>query len=68
MGYVNASFDFIIPYLAIGKPYKLVYVKLGNIPMKELIAYFNRNSETIVQLLEHHSYIILEKTRIRILD
>lgn len=36
--------------------------------LKELIDYFERNSDRIIELLGSHSYLILEKDKIRALD
>jgi len=49
-------------------PYKLILVKLGNMRLKELLAYFERNAAAIINLAEKHSFLILETDRIRILE
>jgi predicted nuclease of predicted toxin-antitoxin system len=59
--------DFYYSFVAARKPARLVLVKLGNMRLKDLLHYFERNAATIVQLLETHSFLILEKESIRIL-
>ena len=65
---ITKDIDFYYSYVANRKPYKLVLVKFGNIRLSALKTYFNNNSEKIIELLKIHSFIILEKNRIRILD
>ena len=59
--------DFYHSFIASGKPKKLILVKLGNMRIGELRNYFKMNADKIVALLEEHSFLILEKSRIRIL-
>jgi predicted nuclease of predicted toxin-antitoxin system len=49
-------------------PKKLVLVKLGNMRLKELKGYFERNAGKLIELLEEHSFIILEAGKIRVLE
>jgi predicted nuclease of predicted toxin-antitoxin system len=60
--------DFYYSYVASGKPKKLVLVKLGNMRLKALKFYFEKNASKIIELLQEHSFIILEAERIRILE
>jgi predicted nuclease of predicted toxin-antitoxin system len=60
--------DFYYSYIANRKPYKLVLVKLGNMRLAELKNYFKSNNNKIIKLLKNHSFIILEKYKIRIID
>ena len=65
---ITKDSDFYYSFIASGKPYKLVLVKLGNMRLKELLGYFDRNAATLVRLLKENSFVILEPERIRILD
>ena len=60
--------DFYYSYVAAHKPVKLVLVKFGNMRLKELKVYFERNASTIIKLLEEHSFLVLEKENIRVLE
>lgn len=65
---ITKDTDFYYSYIASRKPYKLVLVKLGNMRLEELKNYFKLNSEKILSILQNHSFIILEKKKIRILE
>jgi predicted nuclease of predicted toxin-antitoxin system len=65
---ITKDTDFYHSYVAARRPKKLVLVKLGNLRLKELKEYFERNAATIIGLLEEHSFMILELERIRVLD
>ncbi len=60
--------DFYYSYVAARKPKKLVLVKLGNMRLNELKAYFERNAGQLIELLEDHSFLILESLKIRVLE
>ena len=60
--------DFYYSYIAAHRPSKLVLVKLGNMRLKELKEYFQRNAFRIIELLEEHSFLVLEKENIRVLE
>jgi len=64
---ITKDTDFFHSYMTVNEPYKLVLVKLGNMRIKDLKAYFKKNAGKIVELLEKNSLLILEKHRIRIL-
>lgn len=65
---ISKDSDFYYSYLASRKPHKLVLVKLGNMRIQELKSYFQANAAKIISLMKDHSFIILEKGRIRILE
>lgn len=65
---ITKDSDFYHSFITFRKPYKLVFVKLGNMRLRDLKSYFERNSEQLITLLEDHSFIILEPDRIRVLD
>jgi predicted nuclease of predicted toxin-antitoxin system len=60
--------DFYYSYIAAHRPAKLVLVKLGNMRLKELEEYFTRNASTIIELLKEHSFLMLERENIRVLE
>ncbi|WP_410522742.1 DUF5615 family PIN-like protein [Pedobacter sp. BS3] len=65
---ITKDSDFYYSYISSRKPHKLVFVKLGNMRLKELKSYFERNASAIIKLLEEYSFLILEPERIRILE
>jgi predicted nuclease of predicted toxin-antitoxin system len=65
---ITKDSDFYYSFVASRKPKKLVLVKLGNMRLKELKSYFERNAGKLIELLEDHSFIILEAEKIRILE
>lgn len=65
---ITKDSDFYYSYVAVRKPKKLVLVKLGNMRLKELKAYFERNARQLITLLEEHSFLILEASKIRVLE
>lgn len=65
---ITKDTDFYYSYIASQKPYKLILVKLGNMQLSTLKKYFKDNSNKINEILKEHSFIILEKNRIRILE
>ena len=65
---ITKDTDFYYSYITVHKPYKLILVKLGNMKLIDIISYFTQNLETISKLMEDHSFLILESTRIRILE
>jgi len=65
---ITKDTDFYYSYIASQKPYKLILVKLGNMRLSELKKYFKNNCNKIIELIEEHSFIVLEKKRIRILE
>jgi len=65
---ITKDTDFYYSYLANQKPYKLVLVKLGNMRLSEIKEYFKNNADKITEKLKEHSFIIVEKNKIRILE
>lgn len=65
---ITKDTDFFYSYIATGKPYKLVLVKLGNMRLTEIKDYFKKNSAKITSLLKIYSFLILEKGRIKIME
>jgi predicted nuclease of predicted toxin-antitoxin system len=65
---ITKDTDFYYSFTTKRGPYKLVLVKLGNMRLKEIKGYFERNAKQLIALLEIHSFLILEPERIRILE
>lgn len=65
---ISKDVDFYYSFISGRRPYKLVLVKLGNMRLKELKTYFANNTNRIIELLHDHSFLILEPTRIRVLE
>ena len=65
---ITKDSDFYYSFLTSQKPYKLVLVKLGNMRLKDLKNYFKSNAANIISILKNHSFIILEKNTIKILQ
>ena len=65
---ITKDTDFYYSYIISHKPYKLVLVKLGNMRLSEIKRYFKDNSKKMLEILENHSFIVLETSKIRILE
>ena len=65
---ITKDSDFYYSYIAAGKPQKLVLAKLGNMRLTELKYYFEQNAGKIIELLNSHSFLILERESIRVLE
>lgn len=65
---ITKDTDFYYSFTTKREPYKLVLVKLGNMRLKEIKGYFERNAAQLIELLETHYFLILEPERIRILE
>jgi predicted nuclease of predicted toxin-antitoxin system len=60
--------DFYHSYITRNRPYKLILVKLGNFRIAELKEYFKTNSAKILELISVHSFLILDKRKIKVLE
>lgn len=65
---ITKDTDFYYSYIISHRPYKLVLVKLGNMRLDEIKRYFKDNSKKMLEILENHSFIVLERSKIRILE
>ena len=65
---ITKDTDFYYSYIISQRPYKLVLVKLGNMRLAEIKRYFKDNSKKMLEILEKHSFIVLERSKIRILE
>jgi predicted nuclease of predicted toxin-antitoxin system len=55
--------DFIESFIVQKKPYKLLYINVGNTPNKVLLELVAEHIEKIVELFGHHRFIELNATR-----
>ena len=65
---ITKDADFYYSYIRYKVPYKLILVRLGNMRLKQLQLYFERNAIKISELIRENSFVILEPDRIRVLD
>lgn len=65
---ITKDIDFYYSYITSRKPYKLILVRFGNMRLIDLKRYFENNCHRINTLIEVHSFIILEKETIRIIE
>ena len=65
---ITKDTDFYYSYITNRRPFKLVLVKFGNMRLSDVKNYFQKNGNKILNLLENHSFVILEKSRIRVME
>lgn len=58
---ITKDADFVNSFLTIQKPYKLLLVTTGNIKNSELEALFRTNLQTLIELLQQHTYIEISR-------
>jgi predicted nuclease of predicted toxin-antitoxin system len=58
---ITKDADFRDSHLLKGEPYKLLLVSTGNICNADLLSLFERNLERIVEVLESHTYVELDR-------
>jgi len=63
---ITKDTDFYDSFLLIGKPPKLILVKLGNVRIRELRSYFRKNWKLIEELIQTHPLLILTKDSIKV--
>jgi hypothetical protein len=61
---ITKDADFVDTFLTIQQPYKLLLVSTGNIKNSELEAVFAKNLPQIVNLLDQHDYIEIDRDTI----
>jgi predicted nuclease of predicted toxin-antitoxin system len=61
---ITKDSDFYDSFIIKNKPYKLILVKLGNTPKKEVIQFFKDHFEEIIEKLKVESMVLLSKERI----
>jgi len=61
---ISKDLDFVESLLVSDKPYKLIYIAVGNVSNKELLEIFGKNIEKIVKCIEDARLIEITKSRI----
>jgi predicted nuclease of predicted toxin-antitoxin system len=61
---ITKDSDFVNSFMTIQKPSKLLLVTTGNIKNSELEQIFASNLSTLVDLLQHHNYIEMNRSEI----
>lgn len=61
---ISKDLDFIESLLISNKPYKLIYIAVGNCSNKELLDIFSTNLEDIVSYIQDATLIEITKTNI----
>lgn len=61
---ISKDLDFIESLLISNKPYKLIYIAVGNISNKELLEIFSKNIEIIISNIDKSRLVELTKTDI----
>ena len=61
---ITKDSDFVDSFLTIQKPTKLLLITTGNIKNSELEQIFVKNLSTLVDLLQHHDYIEMNRNEI----
>jgi len=61
---ISKDDDFYHSFLVKREPSKLILVKVGNMRLKEVILFFEKNATTIVDLLGQHDLIELHRDKI----
>ncbi|MBX3000969.1 MAG: DUF5615 family PIN-like protein [Caldilineaceae bacterium] len=58
---ITKDADFRDSHLLKGEPYKLLLVSTGNIRNADLLSLFERNLERIVEVLQSHTYVEIDR-------
>ena len=61
---ISKDLDFVESLLVSDKPYKLIYIAVGNVSNKELLEIFGKNIEKIVKCIENARLIEITKSKI----
>ena len=61
---ISKDLDFVESLLVSDKPYKLIYVAVGNVSNKELLGIFGKNIDKIVKCIEDSRLIEITKSKI----
>ena len=65
---ITKDLDFIESLLISNKPYKLIYVSVGNITNKRLLEIFGKNFDKIIEVIKTNRLIELTDTNIIVRD
>ena len=61
---ISKDADFFYSHLVLGRPWKLVLVKTGNMSKDELCSLFERHLSEIAAALEQHTLVEIDRTAI----
>lgn len=61
---ISKDFDFLESFLIRSEPRKLIAVRTGNIPNRQLISIFDKNLETIIKMISRSNFLEISKTEI----
>jgi predicted nuclease of predicted toxin-antitoxin system len=61
---ISKDADFFYSHLVLGRPWKLVLVKTGNMSKDELCSLFERHLSEIAAALERHTLVEIHRTAI----
>lgn len=61
---ISKDLDFIESLIVSNKPYKLIYIAMGNSSNKELLNIFSKNIDNIVYHIKNAKLIEITKTKI----
>jgi predicted nuclease of predicted toxin-antitoxin system len=61
---ISKDTDFFYSHLVLGRPWKLVLVKTGNMSKDELCSLFERHLSEIAAALERHTLVEIDRTAI----
>ena len=61
---ISKDLDFVESLIIFNKPYKLIYIAVGNISNRELLEIFNKNIEKIIKSIENARLIEITKSKI----
>ena len=61
---ISKDVDFLESFLIKSEPKKLIVVRTGNIPNRQLISIFEENLETIIQMISRSNLLEISRTEI----
>ncbi|MFC2188279.1 DUF5615 family PIN-like protein [Fulvivirgaceae bacterium LMO-SS25] len=61
---ISKDIDFLESFLIKSQPKKLIVVKTGNIPNRQLISIFEANLDTIIQMISRSNLLEISTTEI----
>jgi len=65
---ISKDHDFLDSFLIHALPPKLIMVKTGNIPNKELLKLFNDNFDIIIEMISTSNLVEISRTEIAVQD
>jgi predicted nuclease of predicted toxin-antitoxin system len=61
---ISKDSDFFYSHLVLGRPWKLVLVRIGNTSTDDLCSLFERHLSEIESALEHHTLVEIDRTTV----